>query len=130
MKAIRTTPNGRLTIEVDAASVPQAIEKLAIIDEVFGETECGQCHSKDIYFTFRNPEGNAYYGMRCKTCGGDLWIHQHRDGKGMYIKRSEGKNGWTEKYIKGNEGAGESRAAPQPTERRDERPKEPVETPF
>lgn len=86
MKITYTTPNGRLTSEVEVATGKSAFEIVAAIQELFEVDACGCCQSKNIRHEVREIKNNKYYKMLCKDCGATLDFGQHRDNKGLFIK--------------------------------------------
>ena len=50
--------------------------------------KCDECGSDHVYLYHKNPEGNDYYGIKCKDCGAELNLHQKKLG-GFYIKNGE-----------------------------------------
>lgn len=89
MKVTYTTPNGRLTFEVEVTTGKQAFEVVAAVQELFEEPNCGACGSEHIRCDTRDFDGNRYYKMVCTDCGAQLDFGQHKDGKGLFVKRSD-----------------------------------------
>lgn len=99
MKMRYTTPNGRLTFELEADTGKAAFAVIARIQELFEEPDCGQCGSKNIRCSVRHIEDYTYYSLVCE-CGAQLNFGQNKDGKGLFVKRKDetgeevGKRGW------------------------------------
>jgi hypothetical protein len=94
-----TTPNHRLTIELDVTTGKQAFELVAAIQELFEEGYCGCCKSDRIRCDVREFDGNSYYKIVCMDCNAQIDLGQHKNGKGLFIKRTkDGKvlpnSGW------------------------------------
>jgi len=81
--------NKKLNVEIDADSAKEAFKKLAEFQEVFDETSCGLCKGEEIQFVVRNVEGNDYYELKCRSCGGKLAFGQHKSGNSLFPKRKE-----------------------------------------
>jgi len=100
MKVTYTTANGRISFEVDATTGKQAFEVVAAIQEIFEESACGACKSPSIRFDVREWDGNKYFKMACNACGAQIDFGQHKDGKGLFVKRMDKDkrplpdNGW------------------------------------
>ncbi len=106
MKVSYTTENGRLTFEAEVPSGKAAFELLGKIQELFEEPKCGCCQSESIRCSTREHDGNMFYNLVCNGCGAQLDIGQRKDGKGMWLKRTDkdgnkmDHNGW---YIYGGQ---------------------------
>jgi len=50
--------------------------------------KCDCCQSDDLYLSFKNPKGNDYYSIKCKSCGAELNLHQKKEG-GFYLVDGE-----------------------------------------
>jgi hypothetical protein len=100
VKVTYTSASGRMTFEFEADTPKAIFGRLAIVQEIFEEEACGAYKSKLIQFDVREYDGNAYYKMVCKSCGAQIDYGQHKDGKGLLIKRLDkdknpiGKSGW------------------------------------
>lgn len=68
--------NPKLLVEVEGRTQRELFDQLAAASEVFGESCCGVCGSKDIYFAKRTVDGNEYYEHACANpeCGARLSI--------------------------------------------------------
>ena len=64
--------NDRLTFEVEGSGQKEVFKELALIQEIFGEKQCGLCKNNDLRFLVRTVEGNDYYEIKCSSCGGLL----------------------------------------------------------
>jgi hypothetical protein len=51
-------------------------------------SKCDACKSPEIFLNHKAPKGNDYFGLRCKTCGAELTLHQKKEG-GFFIKQGE-----------------------------------------
>ena len=87
MKVTYTTANGRLTFEVECTTGKQAFEIVAGIQELFEEPACGCCKSTAIRCDVREYDNNKYFKMTCSACSAQIDFGQHKDGKGLFIKR-------------------------------------------
>ena len=87
MKINYTTRNKRLNVEIDSDSAKDAFKKLSEFQEVFDESNCGQCNNDDLQFIVRTVEGNDYYELKCKACGAKLAFGQHKSGGTLFPKR-------------------------------------------
>lgn len=89
MKVSYTTPNGRVTFEMELANSKMAFEAIAAIQELFEEEACGCCKAKNIRCDVREISGNKYFKLLCNACGATLDFGQHKDGKGLFVKRTD-----------------------------------------
>jgi hypothetical protein len=89
VKVTYTTPDGRISFEVEVASGKMAFEVIAAIQELFEESACGCCKSGAIQRQVREFDGNKYFKLVCTACGAQLDFGQHKDGKGLFIKRRD-----------------------------------------
>ncbi len=87
MKVQYTSANGRLVFDFEAASHKDVMAKLAAIQELFEESSCGMCESKNIRFEVREHDGNNYYKMVCGACNAQIDYGQHKTGNSLFIKR-------------------------------------------
>jgi hypothetical protein len=94
MKVRYATANSRLQFEFEAASTKEAVEFLAVIQELFEETTCQQCGSEHVKFDVRNYDGNTYYKLRCDDCYATLDFGQRRDGVNLFLKRKDADGHW------------------------------------
>jgi hypothetical protein len=92
MRVTYTTPNGRLRFELEVSTGEQAFEVVAGIAELFEEPGCGLCDSKRIRHEVREFDGNHYYKLLCTDCGATVDFGQHKDGKGLFLKRRNKDN--------------------------------------
>lgn len=100
MKIRYTTPNGRLEFEMEVDTGKTAFAVVARIQELFEESECGQCGDKNIRCSVRHIDDYTYYSLVCPQCSAQLNFGQNKDGKGLFVKRKNddgneiGKRGW------------------------------------
>jgi hypothetical protein len=92
VKVTYTIPNGRLAFEMDCSNGKAAFELVARVQELFEESDCGCCKSKNLRFTVREHDGNKYYNLRCADCSAQLDFGQRKDGTGMWMKRTDKDN--------------------------------------
>ncbi|PIZ50978.1 hypothetical protein COY27_04965 [Candidatus Woesearchaeota archaeon CG_4_10_14_0_2_um_filter_33_13] len=89
MKLTYTTRNNRIKVEIESKAAKDAFKELAEFQEVFDEANCGLCSKDDLQFTVRTVEGNDFYELRCKSCGGKLVFGQHKSGGTLFPKRKQ-----------------------------------------
>ena len=67
MKVQYTTRNGRLTVEIEAATQTELFKQLAQFQDVFENTTCsnGKEESDVVNFVVREIEDNFFYELRC-----------------------------------------------------------------
>lgn len=101
MKVNYTSQDGRMQFDFDAATQKDVFKKLAEIQSLFEEPECGCCKSKIIHFEHRTHDGNDYYKMVCQVCNAQLDYGQNKTGGGLFARRVEKdskrpmpNNGW------------------------------------
>lgn len=87
MIANYATPNPRLTFAINCESAQDLFTKLARVDELFGEKECGLCHSPAIIFAVRETQSGKWFEMRCTACRAKLDFGTSRDGTKFWCKR-------------------------------------------
>lgn len=91
---------GRTWIEVDSASVKDAIKGIAEYAEFFCETECKLCKSPSVTPSHRLAKGYDFYEMVCLSCGAKLSFGQAKEGGRLFPKRKDqdgneiGTQGW------------------------------------
>ncbi len=118
MKIEYVSPNGRIKLAWEAQGVKGMVESVSSIVEVLeGDTECGQCGSKNIGLEHRKAQDYDFYGMKCHSCGGRLNFGQSKDGKNLFVKRDAGKHGWEPRYTKSEGGQSQSEHNPTPQKR-------------
>ncbi len=78
---------GRVTLEVDASSVKDAVAKLSEYGEVFQESQCGRCGAETLAYEHRQHDGHDYYSKKCRACGAQLDFGQHRGKDTLFAKR-------------------------------------------
>lgn len=86
--------NDKLEFELDGSGQKEIFKELAIIQEIFGESNCGLCGKDHLKFIVRSVEGNDYYEMRCSDCGATLAFGQHKKGGTLFPKRRDDNNAW------------------------------------
>ncbi len=92
--------NNLLTVELDGENQRDLFEKLAAVQEVFGNDTCGKCKSTDLKFVVRENDGNKYYELHCKKCTARFSFGAHKQTLTLFPKRKDGDNwlpdgGWT-----------------------------------
>jgi hypothetical protein len=93
MKAIYTTKNSKLAVELDASTYKDLWKQLASFQEAFEEDKCGKCNSTHLRFVIRKSKDSKgkeyeYYELRCTECGAKLSFGLADDGSGsLYPKR-------------------------------------------
>jgi hypothetical protein len=80
---------GRLSFEADAENVKAAFELVASIQELFEEPSCGLCDSQRIRCDVRNFDAYCYFKLVCTDCNAQLDFGQHKDGRGLFVKRRD-----------------------------------------
>lgn len=73
---------GNLQFELEADTQTELFKLIADTQEVFGETCCGKCKSKNIRYGVREVDGDEYYEMRCQDCSARLCFGQMKTRKG------------------------------------------------
>ncbi len=99
--------NDKCRLAVDVKDMKQAFEFLAYAGTVFGEDSCGNCESKNLRLTHRQPQGFDYYSVECKDCRYEWKFSQQFEANGgkMYPKNTE----WVPPYSgDGDTGASDS----------------------
>lgn len=90
MRAHYRALGGRLTIEIEGATIKSMFEAVAEVQEIFeAEDTCGNCGSTHIRFRVRvieDPPGK-YYELHCQECRADFSFGQLRDNQGLFPKR-------------------------------------------
>jgi len=91
MKAHYRTLNGRLVFEVEGDTQKSLFKAIAELQEIFEcDDACGCCGSPHIRLNVRTIDGNDYYGLVCISCGAELAMGQHRNGRTLFPKRTDG----------------------------------------
>jgi hypothetical protein len=89
-----------LIVELEAGDPKSLFEELAQTQEIFGQTPCGKCSSKDVKFVVRTVNDNDFYEVHCTQCKAKLQFGAHKNGKTLFPKRKDadgnwiGSNGW------------------------------------
>lgn len=96
MKLTYTTPNGRLSVQLEADDHRAVFSDLATFQEVFQEDECGKCGSTDVRFVVREVDGNKYHEIHCQKheCRARLAFGQHKQGGTLFPRRKDGDGNW------------------------------------
>lgn len=100
MKAI-VKLSEKLTIELDGSTQKDIFEKLAGVQQVFGEPKCGKCGGTDLRFQVREVDGNKYYEMVCMNpkCYAKLGYGQNKVGDTLFPKRFTQEKGKDRVYL-------------------------------
>jgi hypothetical protein len=80
---------GNLQIEFDAEGPRLAFERLAAVQELFCEPDCGCCKSTDLICTTRDWKDSTIYNLKCVACGAQLDLGQRQADHGLFIKRRD-----------------------------------------
>jgi len=113
---MKATFGNEIKVEVEGGTQIELFENIATAQEIFGITECGACHSKEIRFVVRKvtkQEKNKtkeyrYHELHCQKCRARLAFGLHQEGSTMFPKRKDEtgnylpNNGWS-KYEKPKE---------------------------
>ena len=78
---------GNAVVEVEAATVKEAVKALTPYYEVLGERTCGKCGSEEVGVQHRSAGGHDYYALKCFACGCQLDLGQHKEGGSLFCKR-------------------------------------------
>jgi len=94
--------NDSVTLEVEAESIKDIVDKLTHIKEAIGPEPCGKCKSTDTFPQSRMVEDNTFYEIRCQKCGAILPLGLSKADQNLYKKRMKtDKKG---KAVKDNNG--------------------------
>lgn len=102
---------GLTRIEADG-DIKECFQELSAAAEVFGQSECKACGSKEVVPMCREHDGNTFYEMGCQKCGCTLGFGQRKSDGKLFPRR---KNTQTGQWIQ-NEGWQDWRANRQPAE--------------
>lgn len=98
---VKYRPSAKIEFECEASDVKEVITQLSSLSEVFEESECGACKSKNVRFLKRTNKGFDYYEMQCNHCHARLAFGQHKsEAKTLFPKRKDEdgnrleNNGW------------------------------------
>src|SRR5688572_22533100 len=121
MQAQYKPVSGNILITVDCTDMKDLLKKLAEIDDVFGEAQCGGCGGKSIRYTHRSAQGYDFYEAVCTTCKAKLQYGQAKEGGKLFPRRKDKEgnylqNGGWEKF---QAGAKPAAPAAQPIEQPD-----------
>jgi ribosomal protein L40E len=83
-----------LNIQFETDTVKDIVAQLYLLQEVFGETQCGKCGSENLRFVVREKDGNEYYELRCIDCGARLSFGVHKKGGSLFPKRKDADGNW------------------------------------
>lgn len=92
---------GRLTLEVEGASVKELFDQIGQVAEVLdADDKCGACGSPRIYPRAREAKGFMFYELMCGECQAKLSFGQHKTGDTLFPKRDHAPKtrGW-ERYV-------------------------------
>jgi hypothetical protein len=92
MKVDYTAGNLKASFETDTQK--DLFTQLASFQEVFGQSECGKCKSKDLRFIVRNVNDNEYHELRCNNCSAKLTFGVNKKGGGLFPKRKDADGKW------------------------------------
>ena len=91
---------GNLLFELDASDERTLFEKIAHVQEVFGNNVCGKCGNTDTKLRVRTVEDDKYYEGICPQCFARFSFGCHKKGNTLFPKRKNDKgeylpdNGW------------------------------------
>lgn len=91
MKATYRSLNGRITFEVEGATMQATIAELATAQEIVEcANKCGLCNSPRVRFRVRdnNKGGYEFYEVVCDACSARLNIGKNAEGGGLFPKRT------------------------------------------
>ena len=74
---------GKGMLEVQENDFKSMWKKASFIGDF--HDKCGKCGSENIAPMQKEPKGNEYFGLKCKSCGAELTFHQKKEG-GFYIR--------------------------------------------
>lgn len=120
---------GRTDLEFEGASAKDIIRATSFWQEL--PDMCPICQA-GISLTFRSPQGNDYYGMRCfGQVPHEVNFHQHKEGGGLYYVADEWKVAYGYDAETGERKGGSSQSQSR-TESPQERPQSaaPADDPF
>ena len=84
-----------VVLEVTAETLKEAFKAVASYQEVFAERQCGQCGGERLSFEHRtDSENHDYYSIRCRECGAQLDMGQHKSGGTLFTKRKTSEGLW------------------------------------
>lgn len=86
--------DGKFSVEFEGDSQKDLFGQIASFQEVFGETICGKCGSKNLKFVVRTVDENDYYELRCLDCGARLVFGVNKKGGGLFPKRKDKEGKW------------------------------------
>lgn len=83
----------RVEVEVDGKDTKDVFGQLAGAVEVFSNSVCGACDSRNTMPVVRENAGNTFYEMRCMDCGASLGFGQKKADGALFPKRKDSKTG-------------------------------------
>ena len=83
---------GLVKIEAEG-DAKEVFAELAQAAEVFGNSECKNCGSREVVPSFRDHEGNQYYEMTCTKCNCALGFGQRKSDGKLFPRRKNNKTG-------------------------------------
>lgn len=92
------TIKNRIGGQIIECSAPTLLEAIALASPLSEMPErCGLCNSENLALNHRTAQGYHFYGLRCRSCGGEFACGQRRDGgelfpKGPWSRRGEGND--------------------------------------
>ena len=98
MKAIYTTRNSKLAVELEASTHKDLWKQLASFQEVFEEEKCGKCNGTNLRYVIRKSKDSKgkeyeYHELRCADCGAKLAFGVLDDGSGSLFPKRKGEDG-------------------------------------
>jgi hypothetical protein len=90
-------------VHVEASGdAKECFRELASAAEVFGQSECGKCKSKNVLPSVREIDGNTYYEMKCNSCGCCLGFGQRKADGALFPRKRKDENwlpngGWIDR---------------------------------
>lgn len=74
----------QILIEGEVSDFKDMIKKLSTFEGI--PTECKHCKSKNLWPSYRQPEGFTYYSIKCSDCGWEFKYGQKKEGGGLFPK--------------------------------------------
>lgn len=87
----------------------EAMSQVHKFNSTYGKLpkECDNCKSKNIYVSYKSPQGNDFYMIECGDCGATANFGILKNDKGLFWKREK-----MEVYQSDNRNAGEGSQVP------------------
>ncbi len=78
-----------LSFELEGSTEKELFKQVCKIQEVFGESECGACKSKDVFLQVRTVDETDFYEVKCRNpkCLAAMSFGQHKKGGSLFPKR-------------------------------------------